>query len=167
MTTAVDSSVERIRTYVRPSYVAFPLANVVLLVVAAVRFERVVAIPGQGGRIDVFVWPTYWGSYEIVDVGFALPEIGWGAFLANYALGVTPVYVACVLAVNGLGGSGWRRWVPAVDTWHYVVAAVGLLVAYIPASLFGYYAVYAWVAAVATLAYTILHDSARSTSASA
>lgn len=165
--------VQSVRRCLTPRYVAFPLANVVLSVVVVLAMREEVVRAGQGGRIDVFIWPNYWAAYHLQDLPpGAVPEYTFPALLWNHVLGLAPVYVAVTIAVNAWAPPSIRTWRPTVASrgWAVVALAGGVVAAVVGlvvATFVGFEGVVFWLAAVTTGAYTCVHGVVTSVDSSA
>lgn len=144
---AIDAHV---RQYLSPRYLSLPISNLLFFVIVIVYFESVVVEPGQGGTVAVYIWPTYWASYQIQDALFSLPEYTWSSLILNYIIGFTPLYVATNVGLNVTVPATYKTWRPSLSGYAWSGVFALLLLAHIPVHLFGYPGVVLWSVAAAT-----------------
>lgn len=99
------SELTRVGRLLRPKFPTWVIANIGYVFIVLSQYQNRLIEPGQGGTGRVFLWPMYWGRYTITDAGFSGVPISWALFLANYLLGVIPLFVPLTL--------GWNLVVPS------------------------------------------------------
>ncbi|WP_323676224.1 hypothetical protein [Halorubellus sp. PRR65] len=155
-----DPSSGTVRRLLTPRYVAFPLANAVLYLIVLVLLRETVVQSGQGGRIDVFLWPTYRASYSIGDLGPGA-RFQFQALFVNHAIGLVPCYLAATVAVNAWAPETVREWRPNISgrilLLSTVGGSVGFAVGFVLVMLSGFEGILLWLSMLVTCVYTVGH----------
>lgn len=137
---------DTVRNFVYPRYMSWLFANVALYTIIVGQYEEVVVEPGQGGRVEVFVWPMYWTSYQIQDIAFpAVPEYTWPSLLLNYALGVIPLYIVTNVGLSVIEPADDQTWEPSLSAYGWGGIFLFLVLTFIPAHLYGMLGITLWV----------------------
>lgn len=152
-----------VRDFVYPRFASWLVANATLYAVIVWRYEEVVVEPGQGGTVAVFVWPTYWTTYQIQDIAFpAIPEYTWTSLVLNYILGVIPLYIATHIGLSVFDPADFLTWTPSLSAYGWGGIVLFLALTFIPAHLFGMLGITFWViiasTSIVTVAATTIHE---------
>lgn len=158
MTSSVPDWTAPLHHIAESQYVAWPLANIVYLVIYATQKRVVTVEPGQGGRVEVFIWPSYWGWYDITDL-LSAPEYSLLALCWNYFLGVVPIFFLATVLVNATFPDRFKRGAPTIGYGVSLTAVVCFAIAYVPANFGGFDGVLLWLAYGGTLGGTIIWNA--------
>ncbi|WEL18362.1 MULTISPECIES: hypothetical protein [unclassified Halorhabdus] len=139
--------IDRIGRLLKPRYISWLVANVLVFFLISRQSEEVVVEPGQGGYVEIFVWPTLRDGYRLTDTGFGGPTVDFAGLLWNYVVVLLPVYLALTVAANLVYPKTFRAMevTPIVYRDLWLVSILGGVLTFFLAAIVGYEGTILWL----------------------